>query len=156
MPVCHRFVAALRHLAPLRRASFHNRHLTRPGHLFQGAFFIWLLCSGLLTSRLHAQTGSWAPAGADLSYPRTLLKGQDLEQVRENLGEPVSQALYTGLYTETQNAAPSDNTSAAGRRARAAFAKNAAFVVLLARQPAEVGLAPLPAAERAALAATTR
>jgi hypothetical protein len=55
-----------------------------------------------------------------------------------------------------QAAPPADNTSASGRRARAAWAKNAAFVVLLGRQPAGPGLAPLPGAAHDALAASAR
>ncbi|GAA4504807.1 hypothetical protein GCM10023172_31710 [Hymenobacter ginsengisoli] len=79
-----------------------------------------------------------------------------MEQVREGLAIPSSQALYAGLYADVQGAPTTDNTSATGRRARATFAKNAAFVVLLGRQPVGVGLAPLPPAQRAALVATTQ
>ncbi|MGI4761181.1 MAG: heparinase II/III domain-containing protein [Janthinobacterium lividum] len=126
------------------------------GYLLKGPIFYWLLGCLLLAGSLRAQTGSWAPTGADPSYPRTLVKADDLAKVRESLAAPTRQALYAGLYAETRGAAPGDNTSANGRRARATFAKNAAFVVLLARQPTDVGLAPLPDAERAARVATTR
>ena len=123
----------------------------------KGLVFVWLLLSyWLLAGSLHAQTGSWAPAGANLSYPRTLLRGNELERVRESLGAPTNQGLYAGLYAEVLRPAPGDNTSSAGRRTRATFAKNAAFAVLLARQPTGTGLGPLPAAERTALVDASR
>ncbi|WP_151088923.1 heparinase II/III domain-containing protein [Hymenobacter baengnokdamensis] len=100
-----------------------------------------------------AQTGSWLPAGADLSYPRTLLKASELASVRASLAAGSAQALYTGLYGDVQGSPTSDNTSTSGRRSRATFAKNAAFVVLMGRQPAGDTLAP---AQRTALAATTQ
>ncbi|WP_198172501.1 heparinase II/III domain-containing protein [Hymenobacter ginkgonis] len=104
--------------------------------------------------QLRAQSGSWNPPGADLAYPRTLLKGQALEEVRASLAAPDRLALYQGLWAEAQGVPPADNTSASGRRARATFAKNAAFVVLLGRQPDGAGgLAPLPADQRQALVA---
>jgi hypothetical protein len=60
------------------------------------------------------------------------------------------------MWADVQGAPPADNTSASGRRARAAGAKNAAFVVLLNQQPTSTGLAPLPAEAHDALAARTR
>jgi len=114
-----------------------------------------LLLAGCLLAAgsLRAQTGSWTPAGADLTYPRTLLKASDLPAARANLATPSGQLLYKGLWAEAQGSPTSDNTSASGRRARAAFAKNAAFVALLNVQPDGT---PLPAAAQAALLATTR
>jgi hypothetical protein len=105
---------------------------------------------------LRAQTGSWAPAGADLSYPRTLLKASDVPQVRANLTNASNQALYQGLYNEAQGNPSDDNTSASGRRMRAAFAKNAAFVVMLNCQPTADIAMSLPADQRAALVTKTR
>jgi len=122
----------------------------------KGLVFVWLLSHWLLAGSLHAQTGSWIPAGANLTYPRTLITANELERVRENLGTTTNQALYAGLYAEVLRPVPGDNTSSAGRRTRATFAKNAAFAVLLGRQPAGAGLAPLPAAERAALVDASR
>jgi hypothetical protein len=126
------------------------------GYLLKGPIFRWLLGCLLLASNLRAQTGSWTPIGADLSYPRTLLKSSALTRVRESLAAPVSQALFAGLYAEAQGPAPGDNTSAGGRRARANFAKNAAFIALLARQPTSAGPTLMPGPEQAALVATTR
>lgn len=112
-----------------------------------------LLGCWLAIGHLHAQTGTWAPAGADLSYPRTLLRASDVPQVRASLATASNQALYQGLYNETQGTASGDNTSSSGRRMRATFAKNAAFVVMLGCQPTSE---PLPADERAALVTKTR
>jgi hypothetical protein len=114
---------------------------------------ILLLCG---TLSLHAQSGSWQPSGADLSYPRTLLKATALADVQASLTAPNRHALYQTLWADVQGAPPADNTSASGRRARATWAKNAAFVVLLNQQPAGPSLAPVPSATHEALVASTR
>lgn len=118
-----------------------------------------MLVAALLGSALplRAQSGSWAPSGADLAYPRTLLKASALAEVRASLAAPDRLALYRGLWADAQAAPPSDNTSASGRRARATLAKNAAFVVLLGQQPAgDASLAALPEAQREALVTSVR
>jgi hypothetical protein len=114
------------------------------------------LSCGLAAGTLRAQPGSWAPNGADLSYPRTLLKLGDVPAVRASLATPANQALYQGLYNEAQGNASGDNTSASGRRMRATFAKNAAFVALLDYQPGPDAQANLDPATRTALLAKTR
>ncbi|RZK50566.1 MAG: hypothetical protein EOO59_15900, partial [Hymenobacter sp.] len=116
---------------------------------------IFLLAVGTSPS-LRAQSGNWNPPQADLSYPRTLLKASALADVQASLAAPNRQALYGGLWADVQGAPPTDNTSASGRRARAAWAKNAAFVTLLGEQPAGTTLAPMPAAARADLVAAVR
>jgi hypothetical protein len=112
-----------------------------------------LLCS---TGTLRAQSGSWSPPGADVTYPRTLLRAPALAGVQASLAESGRRAIFQTLWADVQAAPPTDNTSASGRRARATWAKNAAFVLLLNRQPASPGLAPLPTATHDALAASTR
>jgi hypothetical protein len=117
------------------------------------------LAVALLSSvgQLWAQAGSWQPAGADLSYPRTLLKAGALTQVRASLAAPDRLALYRTLWADVQGSPPTDNSSASGRRARATWAKNAAFVVLLGQQPSTgSSLAALPETQRAALVANVR
>ncbi|MDO7874125.1 heparinase II/III family protein [Hymenobacter sp. ASUV-10] len=108
----------------------------------------------MLAGRAAGQEGSWQPAGAAVGYPRTLLTAAELPAVRAALAAPVAANLYAGLYAETAAAPPTDNSSTSGRRARATFAKNAAFVALLNRRPAAGG-APetLPPAERDSLRA---
>jgi hypothetical protein len=106
---------------------------------------------------LLAQAGSWNPAGADPVYPRTLLKAAALPDVRASLNAPDRLGIYQGLWNDVQTPPPTDNTSAGGRRARATYAKNAAFVVLLAQQPGSgSSLVALPGAARATLVASAR
>lgn len=85
-----------------------------------------------------------------------MLRASALEGVRGSLAAPDRRSIYQGLWSSVQGTAPTDNVSASGRRALAAFAKNAAFVVLLDRQPGGTGLVPLQGAQRTALVATTR
>lgn len=152
MPVTLRYVTAT--------ISTSARFIAAFSGLFRSKRYRWatlLALSGWLAAgNLRAQTGSWAPAGADLSYPRTLLKLSDVPAVRANLATPTNQALYQGLYNEAQGSAIGDNTSASGRRMRATFAKNAAFVALLDYQPGIANLANLDPATRTALLAKTR
>ncbi len=108
-------------------------------------------------TQLRAQSGSWNPAGADSSFPRTLLKAGALAGVQASLAAPDRLTIYRSLWADAQGTPPSDNTSASGRRARATWAKNAAFVVLVGQQPlAADGLGALPSATRNDLVATTR
>ncbi|WBA43834.1 heparinase II/III domain-containing protein [Hymenobacter canadensis] len=100
----------------------------------------------------HAQTGAWLPAGANAAYPRTLLQAADIPAVQATLaGSRSAYTLYAGLYAGTGATPPTDNTSSGGRRARATFAKNTAFVLLLNRRPDGAALVPLTEAEQAAL-----
>jgi hypothetical protein len=107
--------------------------------------------------QLAAQSGSWQPPGATANYPRTLLKASELAGVRASLAAPAQLAIYRSLWADVQASPTADNTSASGRRARAAWAKNAAFVVLLDQQPAAgSGLTALPTAQHDALVASAR
>lgn len=120
-----------------------------------------LLAIVLLGSLGHAwaQTtgGSWQPVGADLSYPRTLLKAGALPSVRASLAATDRIAIYRSLWADVQGAPIADNTASGNRRARATWAKNAAFVVLLGQQPAEgTSLVALSETQRSALVNSTR
>ncbi|UOQ51082.1 heparinase II/III domain-containing protein [Hymenobacter cellulosivorans] len=110
----------------------------------------------LLISTGRAQTGSWNPPGADQSYPRTLLRAEAVPAVQAALQQPTTQRLYQGLYQSAVVQPTTDNTSSDGRRQRATLAKNAAFVALLDRQVQNGAVSPLPAADKAALIASTR
>lgn len=113
-----------------------------------------LVCAPLA---LLAQAGSWNPSGADLAYPRTLLTAAALPGVRASLSAPDRYSIYQGLWNDVQAPPPTDNTSAGGRRARAAYTKNAAFVVLLGQQPGSGSiLVALPGTARATLVASAR
>ncbi|WP_233636120.1 heparinase II/III domain-containing protein [Hymenobacter setariae] len=118
-----------------------------------------MLLSGLSQGWAQAPTagGSWRPVGANLGYPRTLLKAEALAGVRATLTAPDRLAIYRSLWTDVQSAPTADNASSAGRRARATWAKNAAFVVLLSQQPnGSDGLEGLSEAQRSILVSTTR
>jgi hypothetical protein len=106
-----------------------------------------------------AQTvgGSWVPVGANLGYPRTLLKAEALASMRTSLATPARLAIYRSLWADMQSAPTADNTASASRRARATWAKNAAFVVLLAQQlGANNSLVALSSDQRAALVSSAR
>jgi hypothetical protein len=128
-------------------------------------FFVRLFASrmGLLllvllggSLRAAAQSGAWQPAGAASGYPRTLLTAATLPGVRASLTAPDRMAIYQTLWADVQSPPPVDNAGTAGRRARATWAKNAAFVVMLDRQPASGGLVALPVAAHDALVANIR
>ncbi|UOQ70376.1 heparinase II/III domain-containing protein [Hymenobacter cellulosilyticus] len=110
----------------------------------------------LLISTGRAQTGSWNPPGADLAYPRTLLRAAAVPEVQAALLQPTGRTLYQGLYQSAVSSPPADNTSTDGRHRRATLAKNAAFVALLDRKAENGAISPLTAAEKATLIATTR
>jgi hypothetical protein len=76
--------------------------------------------------------------------------------VRAALAEGSNYTLYTGLYASVTGQPPTDNTSASGRRARATFAKNAAFVLLMSRRPGAAGLEVLTPEETTTLLANTK
>ncbi|RZK57976.1 MAG: hypothetical protein EOO59_08810 [Hymenobacter sp.] len=112
-----------------------------------------LLLAGLVLGslgRVLAQGGAWPPTGADPAYPRTLLCAAALPAVRASLATHSRGALYASVWADVQGTPPADNTSSSGRRARATWAKNAAFVVLLDAQPSGAALLP---AQRDTLAA---
>ncbi|MGV3587796.1 MAG: hypothetical protein ACO1OF_12385, partial [Adhaeribacter sp.] len=96
-----------------------------------------IFLSLLFCFNVSAQTnGSWLPAGADLSYPRTLLKAGQIAPVQNSLTTATNLAIYSGVYNSINTTPPSGNTSSDERRTRATFAKNTAFVILMDRKPA--------------------
>jgi len=99
---------------------------------------------------LRAQPAPWPPAGANLAYPRTLLRPAELGAVRAALAAPARQALYQHLWADVQHA-PRAAAPSPRRQSQATWAKNAAFVVLLGRQPSGPGLALLAPARAQAL-----
>jgi uncharacterized protein YjbI with pentapeptide repeats len=106
---------------------------------------IFLFISGQVLAQ-----GTWEPAGADLSYPRTLLKAAHIPAVQAALTLAGNLELYTGIFnsvTGTPPGAPSTDHNL--RRTHATFAKNLAFVVLMNRKPAAPGLTHLTEVERA-------
>ncbi|MBF9239676.1 hypothetical protein I2I05_19945 [Hymenobacter sp. BT683] len=78
-----------------------------------------LLALGCAPLAMLAQARSWNPAGADLVYPRTLLKAAALPGVRASLNAPDRLSIYQGLWNDVQAPPPTDNTSVGSRRVRA-------------------------------------
>jgi hypothetical protein len=73
----------------------------------------------------------WLPAFADTSYPRVLLKNNNITSVRNNLLNAPNNTLYIQVYASGSSAFYIPNISDDDRRARAIKAKNAAFIYLM-------------------------
>jgi hypothetical protein len=112
------------------------------------ACFCWITCLNTVAQ----SDGSWQPANANLSYPRTLLKAEEIGPVRQALEMNAAHGtIYTGLYHSINTTLPAGNTSHDERRTRATFAKNTAFVLLLDRKPAANAFTSLSTVERSTL-----
>ncbi|WP_176132875.1 heparinase II/III family protein [Hymenobacter sp. CRA2] len=85
-----------------------------------------------------------------------MLTADELPAVRAAVTSGTSFALYASLVADVAGTPPADNTSSGGRRARATFAKNAAFVALLNQQAGRGAAQLLPAADRTRLLTTAR
>lgn len=116
---------------------YHMRDFCRLSflRLLLGPLFMLVLAS---PAGAFAQ-GAWTPAGADLSYPRTLLKSSEIPAARNwILNNPDMFSFYAGLYSDAfgQNLPPvlSSNQD---RRIAAHTAKNCAYVLLLDRKPVQ-------------------
>ncbi len=111
----------------------------------------WFLISLLIISQFSvAQEGSWYPAEADLSYPRTMLKYSEVEIIQTTLQHEPVQSLYSGVCSSAFSGIPG-NTNSSDRRIRAGIAKNAGFVILLDRKIASGNAVALTTTERASL-----
>ncbi len=108
-------------------------------------FFLFF---NIVFSTAFAQ-GSWQPAGAITTYPRTLFKPSEIPAVRQSLQEATRRDLYFAVYGASSYI-PTDNTSTENRRLRARAAKNAAFVRIMNLKPAGgIALDSLSATEKA-------
>ncbi len=83
----------------------------------------------------HAQQGAWRPLGADTAHPRTMLTPGELGLLRTQVSYSDFEPIFHGVYAGARGTASTDNTTSNGRRARAASAKNAAFVLMFGRKP---------------------
>ena len=111
--------------------------------------FSFSLLSYTVFSVAFAQNGSWQPAGADLNFPRTLMKASEVTAVRQSLQNPPRQELYTSVYYSAMAAPPATNSTDTDRRLRARAAKNIAFVRIMNLKPASANtLDSLTAAEK--------
>ena len=110
---------------------------------------IFTLAIFLLISNQVPAQGTWEPAGADLGYPRTLLKAAHIPAVQAALSSPENLELYTGIFNAVKGTPPgAPSTDHNLRRTHATFAKNLAFVLLMDRKPAASALSTLSEAER--------
>jgi len=92
--------------------------------------------------------GSWNPAGADFSFPRTLLDSAAVPAVRQTLSNPEINGLYRSLYLNANGAVSSDDSTDNARLIRALMAKEAAFSVLMDRKYESGVILPMTTAER--------
>lgn len=94
------------------------------------------LLLGFCIPLLTLGQGTWTPANADLSYPRTLLKSAEIPAVINWIEtNPEMYGFYHQLYYDTWGWVPTVLVSNGDRRAAAHTAKNCAFVYLLNRKP---------------------
>src|SRR5688572_18053789 len=92
--------------------------------------------------------GSWQPAGANNSFPRTLLKASEIPAVQQSLSDPERLQIFASVYGWAVVASPVGNTDDMDRRMRARSAKNQAFVRIMDRKPVGNTFEILTPAER--------
>lgn len=96
--------------------------------------------------------GSWQPAGAINSFPRTLLKPSEIGAVQQSLMAPERFELYSSVYGwALSTPPPASSTTDTDRRLRARAAKNAAFIRIIDRKPVGNSLEMLSATEKTQL-----
>jgi len=95
--------------------------------------FTLLFCS--LLSATAQVGGSWLPARADTSFPRSIIHSWEVPDVKASLASGKNIDVYTNLYNHALKAIPDSNSSISDRGIRAAIAKNAAFVYLIGLKP---------------------
>ncbi len=102
-----------------------------------------------------SQTGSWNPSGANLSYPRTLLKSSEIPSVRSSLSSPHIEYLFERVYSSATSTIPVGNTARGDRMERGHIAKNASFIVLIEKKVSGGNVVDLPSSEKSELIAKT-
>lgn len=100
--------------------------------------------------------GSWNPAGADLTFPRTLLDTTQIETIRSTLADSGIYGLYELVWSNAGSAPPAGNSSDGDRFTRSVIAKEAAFVALMNRKPDGGSVIPLTTDEREQFRAKSR
>jgi hypothetical protein len=86
--------------------------------------------------RVASGQSTWPPAGADHSFPQTLLKTNEIPAMRLSLQDPERYSLYQSVYNWAMVTPPASNSTSLDRRMRARAAKNMAFIRLVNRKPA--------------------
>jgi len=103
----------------------------------------------LLSISVYPQ-GSWSPAGADLSFPRTLLKSSNVETVRNTLSNSGIIDLYSAIYADANATIPGGSTDVE-RATKSHIAKDIAFVILMNKKYDSGNIIDLPSDESTAL-----
>ena len=106
-----------------------------------------------LMPALAPAQGSWSPAGADPSFPRTLLDSLAVPGIRSTLSDPDHLSLYGSIWSHSFAAIPAGNATDADRVERSMLAREAAFVILMDRKYDAGAIVPLPAPDRDTLQA---
>lgn len=109
-------------------------------------FFVCIIIN-FISIKTKGQSGAWKPTNADLNFPRTLLKATEIDSVRPSLQDSTRYRIFEGVYQSANSNIPSGNISIGDKRIRSTVAKNAAFILLMARKPVAGNTANLPAAE---------
>ena len=86
----------------------------------------------LFSASIYPQ-GAWTPAGADLTFPRTLLKSANIATVRSTLSSSGIIDLYAAIYSNANATIPSGSTDIE-RLTKSHIAKDIAFVILMNRK----------------------
>ena len=110
---------------------------------------LYLLISSL-PFRIFSQ-GSWNPAGADLSFPRTVLDITAVPVVRASLNDPDHLSLYGSIWANANSIIPAGNSTIEDRATRSLIAKEAAFVYLMDRKFSANSVTPLSQGARDSL-----
>ena len=98
------------------------------------------------------QSGAWNPSGADLTYPRTLLKNSEVAGVISSLSSNyLIKDLYLHIYNSSQSSIPSGNSTDGERLSRSHIAKNSAFITLIGKKIVSGTVSDLTSAEEDAL-----
>ncbi len=106
----------------------------------------------LVTNHLPVcSQGSWNPAGADLSFPRTLLDSTAVPTIRETLANPEILPLFHSIWLNATSAIPTEDSTDVARIGRAMIAKEAAFAVLMDRKYDNGGISPMTTADQDSL-----
>jgi len=100
--------------------------------------------------------GTWNPAGADTTFPRTLLDTTQIDTIRNSLSDPEIYELYQLVWDKANSDVPAGNSTDGERITRALIAKEAAFVVLMNRKPSNGNIIPLTPSESQQLTTKSR
>jgi hypothetical protein len=99
--------------------------------------FLWISFGLFMSSMTLAQSvpQPWKPAGADTTFPRSIIHKTEIAAVKQSLANGVNSNLYASVYASATSAPPTTNDDLDSKRKRSWIAKNAAFVYLLGVKP---------------------